>query len=32
MDWCHVAQDRDRWQAVLSTVMSVGLHKMWGIY
>jgi hypothetical protein len=29
VDWIHLAWDRDRWQAVVNTVM--GFHKMRGI-
>jgi hypothetical protein len=31
MDWVHLAQDRDKWQAVVNTVMNLWIHKMWGI-
>jgi hypothetical protein len=30
VDWIHWAQDRDRWRAVVNTVMN-GFHKMRGI-
>jgi len=25
IDWCAVAQDRDRWQTVVNTVMNLGV-------
>ena len=31
MDWIELAQDRDRWRALVSTVMNVGIPKMRGI-
>ena len=30
-DWMELAQDRDRWGALVSTVMNFGFHKMQGI-
>ena len=30
-DWMEWAQDRDRWRALVSTVMNLGVPKMWGI-
>ena len=30
-DWMELAQDRDRWQALVSTVMNLGVPKMRGI-
>ena len=28
LDWIELAQDRDRWQALVSTVKNFGFHKM----
>ena len=28
MDWIDLAQDRDRWQALVKAVMNLWFHKM----
>ena len=28
MNWINLAQDREKWWAVVSTLMNLGLHKM----
>ena len=30
-DWMELAQDRDRWQAFVSTLRKLQVPKMWGI-
>jgi len=30
-DWIELAQDRDRWWALVSTVMNLWVPRMWGI-
>jgi hypothetical protein len=31
MDWIELAQDRDRWLALVNALMKLGFHKMRGI-
>jgi hypothetical protein len=31
MNWIDLAQDRNKWLALLNVVMNLGLHKTWGI-
>ena len=31
MDWNDIAQDRDKWWAVVNAVMNYGFHKIPGI-
>ena len=31
MGWIHLAQDRDRWWALVNVVMNLRFHKIWEI-
>jgi hypothetical protein len=31
MDWIDLAQDRDRWQALVNVIMNFRFHTIWGI-
>jgi hypothetical protein len=31
IDWIHLAEDRDRWRALVNAVMSLRFHKILGI-
>jgi hypothetical protein len=32
VDWIGLAQDRNRWRALVNSVLKLGLHKMLGNY
>jgi hypothetical protein len=32
VDFIDLAQGRDRWRAVVYTVMNLRFHKMWGVF
>jgi hypothetical protein len=32
VDWIRLAQDRDRWRALMNSVLNLGFHKMLGNY
>jgi hypothetical protein len=31
MDWIDLAEDRNRWQALVNVIMTFNFHKKWGI-
>jgi 4-hydroxyphenylpyruvate dioxygenase-like putative hemolysin len=31
VDFMHLAQDRNQWQALVNTIMNLGFHKRWKI-
>jgi len=31
LEWINLAQDLDKWQAVVSTVMNLQIHTVWGV-
>jgi hypothetical protein len=31
MDWIHLNEDREQWQALVATVMNLKFHKSWGM-
>jgi hypothetical protein len=32
VDWIGLAQDRDKWKALVNSVLTAGFHKMLGNY
>jgi hypothetical protein len=30
-EWIDLAEGRDKWRAVVNTVMNIRVHKIWGI-
>jgi len=32
VDWIDLAQDRDRWWAVVIVMLTFMFHRMWGIF
>jgi hypothetical protein len=31
VDWIHLAQDRNKWHALVNMLQNIPCHKMWGI-
>jgi hypothetical protein len=31
LEWIKLVQDLDKWQAVVSTVMNLQIHTVWGL-
>jgi hypothetical protein len=31
LDWINLAQDQDKWQAVVYMAMNLQIHTVWGI-
>jgi len=32
MDWFYLSHDREKWRAVVNTVMNIWFHKIHGIF
>jgi len=31
VDWIHLAEDKDQWQALVNMVINLWVHRRWGI-